>query len=211
MYSVVMMLALSGSAEVPEFGHHRGCSGCYGSCYGCYGGYSCYGCNGCYGGCYGGCHGCYGGHGWRHGHHGYSGCYGCSGCYGYSSYGCCGGYSSCCGGCYGTIVTPVAPATPLPPPVPKEAVSTPATITVQVPAEATIYFDDVKMKTGSNNRVFTTPTLQPNRLYFYTVKAEVERDGQRIATTHQVQFRAGQQVQVSFNMNETGTLTARQD
>ncbi len=99
MYSIVLLAAMSTSADLPAFGHHRchGCYGCY-SCgcysYGCYGG--CYGGCGCYGG-YSGCCGCYGG---------YSGCYGCYG--GYS--GCCGGYSGCWGGCYGccgtVVVTP---------------------------------------------------------------------------------------------------------
>src|SRR5438034_258479 len=69
MYSVVLMMALSGGAETPDFGHRRGgCSGCSGS-YGCSGGgYGCaggmgygggYGCAG-YGGGFGGV-GCYGG------------------------------------------------------------------------------------------------------------------------------------------------------
>jgi uncharacterized protein (TIGR03000 family) len=58
MYSVVLVMALAGSAEVPDC--HR-CCGCYGGGYGCYGG--CYGgYSGCYGGCYGGSYGgCYGG------------------------------------------------------------------------------------------------------------------------------------------------------
>jgi len=51
MYSVVMLMALSGSAEVPDFGRRNGCHGCNGGSYGCNGG--CYGGYG-YGGCYGG-------------------------------------------------------------------------------------------------------------------------------------------------------------
>ena len=81
MYSVVLMMALTGGAEVPE-SHHLG-GGCYGS--------SCNGCNG--GGCHGGGlfhrHGCNGG-----GCNG-SGCYG-GGCYGGGCYG-----SGCNGGCSG--------------------------------------------------------------------------------------------------------------
>lgn len=101
---------------------------------------------------------------------------------------------------------------PLPPPTPKEVrQNAPAIITVQIPADAALFFDDQRMKSTTSNRVFSTPALQPDRLYYYTVKAEVERDGQRIATTHQVQFRAGQQVQIAFDMTPTGTLTARQD
>lgn len=131
MYSVVLMMALSGSAEVPAWGHRHSCDGgCYGggysSCYGgggsCWGGGSCSGscyggghhrqhghrhsCHGgdwgsCSGGCYGGCHGGHGGWGGCHG--GYGGCHGgYGGCWS-SGYG--SSYGGCCGsasvGCYG--------------------------------------------------------------------------------------------------------------
>jgi uncharacterized protein (TIGR03000 family) len=117
MYSVVLMMAMTGSADTPEFFGRGGCCGGY-SCNGggCYGG-GCYG-GGCYGGghgCsgYGGCHGGYGCsgscHGGGHGLFG-GGCHGGGlfsrhgGCHGgYSCCGCCGGgYSGCYGGgCYG--------------------------------------------------------------------------------------------------------------
>ncbi len=70
MYSIVLIMALSGGAEAPAFDNgpervgfashelnrfHR-CCGCYGGCWGCYG---CYGCGySCCGGC---CYGCCGG------------------------------------------------------------------------------------------------------------------------------------------------------
>src|SRR5262245_5683825 len=45
MYSVVLMMAISGGSEVPDLGRHGG-GGCYGGGYG-----------GCYGGGWGGCYG----------------------------------------------------------------------------------------------------------------------------------------------------------
>jgi uncharacterized protein (TIGR03000 family) len=143
MYSLVLMMALSGGVEAPA-GHHDCCGGCYGCC----GGWSCggYGCCGCCGGCHGGhgCHGCHGGHSFFHHHDsccggcysscccggGYYGCCGCSGyCCGGGYYGCCGGYNGCCGGyygccgggyygcCGGTVAPPAPPVTPpVPPP-----------------------------------------------------------------------------------------------
>ena len=51
MYSIVLMMALTGSAEAPALGHHGCCGGCYGG--------------GCSGSCYGGGYSCHGG-----GHHG---------------------------------------------------------------------------------------------------------------------------------------------
>jgi uncharacterized protein (TIGR03000 family) len=162
MYSVVLLMAFSGSADAPALGHH-GCSGCYGGCYGdCYG--NCYGnCNGCCGGghsCHGG--GFFGGHGCNGGHHhGHQngccggcygccgGCYGCYGCTGYSCGGCygCTGYScgGCtgysCGGCYGgsaPVVVPAAPVTPPPPEKKDDKKDDKKTEEVNAPAAATI-------------------------------------------------------------------------
>jgi uncharacterized protein (TIGR03000 family) len=111
MYSVVLMMAMTGGAETPDFGRRGGCAGgCYGggySCGGCYGGG--WGCSG--GGCHGGGHGggrLFGGHGRRgHGCHGggyvCAGGYGCAGgCFG-GGYGCMGGGYGCMGGGYGCM------------------------------------------------------------------------------------------------------------
>jgi uncharacterized protein (TIGR03000 family) len=51
MYSMVLVMALSGGAEVADCHNRCGCyGGYYGGCYGCYGGGSCYGCYGGWGG-----------------------------------------------------------------------------------------------------------------------------------------------------------------
>ena len=127
MYSVVLLMALSGGAESPALGHHDGCSGCT-SCSGCCGGYvvtcggcsACTGCSGCCGctayspcsgctGCTGDCHGGGGRHHFfgklRSGHGSCHGC--CGGCHGtVISYETCCGCSGCCGG---TVVVPATP------------------------------------------------------------------------------------------------------
>ena len=133
MYSLVMVMALAGSADVQacHTGHRGGYCGCTGGyvstggCYGggagygggaCYGGgVACYGGGvgyGCSGGCYGGRvgHGCHGGLFARRGGcfgGGYGGCQGggYGGCYGGAVYsGCYGGGSSYGGaGCYGGV------------------------------------------------------------------------------------------------------------
>jgi uncharacterized protein (TIGR03000 family) len=117
MYSVVLMMALSGGADAPAlsdvpaesaarygdhghkqyrlFGGHRGggCGGCYGcyggGCYGCYGGVYYGGCYGCCGGCYGGCYGgaYYGGRAYGRMGGGYYGAMSNEGGYGSSWYG----------------------------------------------------------------------------------------------------------------------------
>jgi uncharacterized protein (TIGR03000 family) len=111
MYSVLLMMAMTGGAEAPDLGHHGCCGGCYGDCGGCYGG--CGGCcggghgfcgghhhhHGCCGGDYGCCGGCCGGgHGFCGHHHHHHGC--CGGCYGCNG-GCYGSSYGCGGGCYG--------------------------------------------------------------------------------------------------------------
>lgn len=125
MYSLVLMMALTGSGEAPAFGHHgcHGCcGGCWGGCHGLFGGHGCHGCcggysygccGGCYGGCYGGySYGCCGG-GWG------GSSYGCcgGGCYGGYTYGgCYGGYYGCCGGGYAAPYMAPAGAPPGGPP-----------------------------------------------------------------------------------------------
>ena len=127
MYSIVLMMALSGSGDTAQAGlfHHR-CSGgnCGGAYVGCNGGYGCHGgyagCTGAYG-CTGYATGCCGG-GHHHrlfGHHrghgcngGYAGCTGGYGCHGgYVGYGCAGGY-----GCYGGYMGCTGGAVMAPPP-----------------------------------------------------------------------------------------------
>lgn len=196
MYSVVLMAALTTGSATPDFCWHR-CHGCHG-CHGCH---RCHGCHGCWH-C---CHGCYGCHCW-------CSCY-CSGwCHGYcSSYGCyCSCYSGCC---YGVVVVPyAAPAmTPAPVTKPGNGVETAplpkkqeqvqndrARVIVQVPADAKLYIDGHAMKTSSTRRVFSTPQLQPGQAYYYEVRAEVEREGQRLVETQRVILRPGQQVTASF-------------
>jgi uncharacterized protein (TIGR03000 family) len=232
MYSVVMAAMLTAGAGSTGFGHgctgchgyhgglfshHRachGCSGCYCSGYGGsgYGGYGCYGCygagsfcSGCYGtvGCGGfGCYGCYG-------------CYGCAGCYGCS--GCCGGavvYSGCSGCCGGVYAAPTAPAQPAPKtkkggeaPQTQLEVTRPqvARITVKLPSNAKLWVDDVNCPLTSSERSFNTPPLAPGRQYFYTIRMEVERDGQTVSEDRRVFVAAGRQVNVDFNTPATVT------
>ncbi len=186
MYSVVLAAMLTaGTADVPSWGCF-GCHGCCGgwSCHGCCGG--CWGCHGCCGGCWG-CYGCYGGC--------YSSCCCCGGCYGcYGCYGCCGG----------VVVQPVyaAPVAPAPAPAadkPKTgALPTQATVVVKLPADARLYVDGELASLTSDTRTFTTPQIQRDRDYFYTIRAETTRDGQTVARSERITVRAGLMSRVDF-------------
>ncbi len=192
MYSVVLMMALSSGAEMPAaHGKCNKCCGC--SCYGCCG---CYSCNGCHSskGCKGckGCHSCHS-------------CYGCCGCYSCCG-GCCGCHVACCGGCCGccggVVVVPAAkPAEPIAPPK-KSEVPAPATIVVSLPADAKLLIDDTATTSTSATRAFASPILELGKDYFYTLKAEVVRDGKSQSTTKRIAVRAGEETTVTLEFSE---------
>jgi len=220
MYSVVLLMALSGGAETPALGH--GCHGCNG-CSGCHVA-SCHGCHGCHG-CHKsrGCHGC-------HGCHGLFSCHGCHGCHGCSSscggYGCSsshGGYV-CSGNCGGYVCggapAYVAPAAEMPAPGKKQEkkeekkkdkeeanVPSPATIVVTLPADAKLMIDDTATTSTSATRVFVSPSLNPGQEYHYQLTAELNRDGQKVTTTKQVAVRAGVEtrVQIEFPLSSVAS------
>jgi len=207
MYSVVLMMALSGGAEVPEFGCrcNGGCSGA--SCHGCRGGHGCRGCNG-------GCHGCRGGHGCR-------GCNGCHGgrCHG-RCHGCnggCSGYTACCGTAVvvspcacsgGTVIVPEKKKD-----MPKKKktapeVDAPAVIQVSLPADARLTVDGNATTSTSENRTFVTPALPQGETFQYTLRAEIVRDGRTVVETQVVTVRGGEETRVPFNFSN-GVIAAR--
>lgn len=179
MYSVVLMMALTTSADTPDF--CRGCRGCNG-CYGCSGCWGCHGCRGCRGGW--GCHGC-------RGCNGSYGGWGCSGCWG----GCYGGWG--CHGCHGTVPTTPAKGTDKKPEGSGQ-LSAPATILVNLPAEAKLLIDDHVTTSTSEQRRFASPALQPGKDFHYTLKAEMVRDGETVVATKKVSVRAGQETRVTL-------------
>jgi len=176
MYSVVLATVLTAGGASPAWGHH--------GCHGCCGGYNAFSfsCGGCCGG--------------------YSSCYGCGG--GYSScYGCCGG---CTGGCYGnsTYFVPVQPEKKEEKKGDKKnekesgARATQATVVVELPADATMMIDNYVSDLTSDTRTFVTPDLVPNKDYYYTIKAEVMRDGRKVTQSQKIFVRAGRTTRVEF-------------
>jgi uncharacterized protein (TIGR03000 family) len=190
MYSIVLAMALSNGAATPAY--HPGDGSLSGYRYGEYG-HQQYrhrrgGCCGCSGGCYGGCRG--------------------------------GGYGGCSGGCYGgcwggTYMMPV-PRTgtggtreKIEKP-PKEGgkeeethLPAPATIVVSLPADATLTIDDAATKSTSATRVFASPDLPPDKEFHYTLKAQITRNGEKLATTQKVTVRAGQETYVTLEFPTT--------
>lgn len=228
MYSIVLVMALSGSAEVPAGHGCNGCSGCNGctssscngcngsSCHGCKGGHGFFGgrhksCNGCSGsschGCSGSsCHGCSGScHGFLGGlfkHKSCNGCNGCHGCNGSSCNGCnggCNGGHACNGGgCNGAKPEEAKPEAAPAPEEKKDKVAAPATIEVTLPASAKLTIDNNPTRSTSAVRTFVTPALEAGQDYYYSLQAEMVVDGETKTTTQRIMVRAGETSRVAM-------------
>jgi uncharacterized protein (TIGR03000 family) len=79
----------------------------------------------------------------------------------------------------------------------------PATVVVQLPADARMWVDGVPGDLTSGTRSFQTPALDRGRDYSYTIRAEATRDGRAMSQSQRVVVRAGQVTRVDF-----GDLTA---
>jgi uncharacterized protein (TIGR03000 family) len=201
------------------FGVSFGCSGCHCSGWGWGAGW---GCAGCY--CSGSwCSGC-------------SGWYACSGCWGggvvVSGWGCsCSGAS--CSGCSGPVVAQRPPDGGLIPRSEEERKAVrealkkvrdkgkspgdkeeqirvapgAAVVTVSLPADARLFIDDVACPLTTAKRSFQTPALEAGREYFYTLRAEIVRNGETRTQSQRITFGAGRQVNVEFT-NFAATQTA---
>ena len=78
-----------------------------------------------------------------------------------------------------------------------------ARLTVKVPESAKLWVDDVYCPITSSERSFNTPTLEPGRQYFYTLRLEVEKDGDVVTESRRVFVAAGQRISVDFNSPTT--------
>jgi uncharacterized protein (TIGR03000 family) len=209
MYSVVLLMALSGGAEAPDC-HKTSCSGCTG--------YVVSTCTGCSGSCHGGGHKLFGGG--LFGGHKHSSCCGGSVC--------CGGYVPCsgyvtCSGCTGYVPCSGCTGGMAPPKMgekldmPKEKkdekkpeeVNAPATIVLSLPADAKVAIDGVATTSTSTTRTFVTPELVPAKEFVYVLSAEIVREGQKLTVSEQVTVRAGEQTRVTFGTEKfTATTVA---
>lgn len=73
-----------------------------------------------------------------------------------------------------------------------------ARVTVKLPSDARLYVDGVLCPLKSTTRSFNTPELNAGQRYYYSLKAEVMRDGEKRSATQSVLVEAGKQVTVEF-------------
>lgn len=72
-----------------------------------------------------------------------------------------------------------------------------ATVTVRLPADATLYAEGRRLQLTGDTRAFVTPPLPPGE-YGYTFRAEYVRGGEVLSRTRQVAVRAGGAATVEF-------------
>lgn len=73
-----------------------------------------------------------------------------------------------------------------------------ATVVVNLPADATLFVDGDKVPMTSSTRSFRTPQLQAGRDYFYTMKVEAVRNGEKVEKTSRLIVRAGETARADF-------------
>jgi uncharacterized protein (TIGR03000 family) len=112
---------------------------------------------------------------------GWGGCYG--GGYWY------GGYSGYAGGSYMVPSGSYLAAAPVP-----------ATLVVNLPADAVLTVDGERTTSTSAQRVFRTPALNPGRDFEYTLTAKVVRAGREEVIEQRVTVRAGEQTTVRLEL-----------
>ena len=78
------------------------------------------------------------------------------------------------------------------------SLSAPARIRVTLPAEAKLMIDDFVTTSTSSTRVFASPALERGKVFYYTLKGELLRDGQTLTASKQVSLRAGQESRVAM-------------
>jgi uncharacterized protein (TIGR03000 family) len=82
----------------------------------------------------------------------------------------------------------------------RSSTKAPATVVVSLPPDAKLSFDD-KLTTSTNSlRTFVSPPLDRGKSYYYTLRAEVNRDGRDIVTTRRVAVRAGQETRINLEV-----------
>ena len=76
--------------------------------------------------------------------------------------------------------------------------STAATVDVNVPANAKVWFDDSATTQTGTMRVFASPPLDPSGTYHYNVRVQWNDNGQMKEETRRVEVRPGQTSVVDF-------------
>jgi len=83
--------------------------------------------------------------------------------------------------------------------VPCDPASSSATIVVQLPADAKVFFDDNPTTSTGSTRYFVTPSLEAGKEFSYSVKVESMQDGKARSEVKKVTVRAFSTTTVAFS------------
>jgi uncharacterized protein (TIGR03000 family) len=86
---------------------------------------------------------------------------------------------------------------------------TTGTILVNLPAAARLTVDGRPTTSTTATRMLVTPELQPGYEYYYTLRAEIMRDGRAVAQTQRVAVHRGERARVSFDFASGGVASSR--
>lgn len=101
------------------------------------------------------------------------------------------GGGHCVGGHCSILTAPAAHHAALP---------APATVVVSLPADARLSIDGYQTNSTSSQRTFQSPSLAADQVYYYTLKAEVVRDGKTHSAEKRVQVQAGKESRVQIDI-----------
>jgi uncharacterized protein (TIGR03000 family) len=79
---------------------------------------------------------------------------------------------------------------------------------VALPAGAKLFVDGQPVRARAGETTFRTPLLADEEVYYYDLRAELERDGQTISESTRVVVRPGKEAWVSFPRLETTPAAA---
>ncbi|MFO0876784.1 MAG: TIGR03000 domain-containing protein [Gemmataceae bacterium] len=83
-----------------------------------------------------------------------------------------------------------------------------ARVTFELPADAQLFVDDVKIDNIGERKSFRTPPLKKGEQYFYELRAEVVRDGKKIVENRKITITAGQDIKADFRLMRDNTGVA---
>lgn len=85
----------------------------------------------------------------------------------------------------------------------------PATLIVNLPADAQLTIGGKTTSSTSARRVFTSPTLQRGKTYSYTLKATVMRNGKEETVTKEIDVAAGRISRITLAIPAASSVAAR--
>ena len=105
-----------------------------------------------------------------------------------------------------TSETPKDPPPLTPQEMPKQKAGT---ISIRLPADATLRFNGVAASGSGAVRTFRTPALVPGRSYQYVLTAEVTRDGRTEQVSETVRVRAGETAAITLAPGAVTTASVK--